>query len=327
MGIKRKRTTKLAIAAIAVILASQAIMYSLGAYDSSDNEASAQVVSGNDLATAAEISNLTGETTESILKMKASGQSWNAILEQLKGGDSAEERKDKAARGMLLMETGLSEDTVQHLKAEGYAEEEIWSARLLVERAAMQMKELAESADSTTQSPKPEVPTAALHDIEDKDKEQFLEELRNIAAQFDLDTAIKLLLALKDDFGSYEAVLDEYLLSLQWGLDLEVYKKDKDAYEQDKTNKSSEFVNQVTVTLAEIESRLLEESRNNNESMKDQTLAINPLASGKSEQSGDAKNPLPEVPMPQVEDVKPRNPADVIQEELNRMNPNVTIPG
>ncbi|MFB9273921.1 hypothetical protein [Cohnella cellulosilytica] len=321
MNSKLKKRYKIwMVTTVVIVLISQALIFSLGGYNSQqEREVSAQDAGENDRIIAADLSNLTGATSEYILEMRAKGQEWNDILEQLKSADYADNREDKDVRVQQLLEAGISEEGLNRLASEGYTEQEIWNAFLLAERVATQIKELAEG--SVVQAPSnPQAITT-----ESKDDEIFLKEIRSVAEKFELEAAVSFMLSLKADFGSYEAVLDEYLAALQLGLDLGEYSRDKEQYEQNKARMSAERIGQVGISLAEIENRVLERIRqkNDEEHESEQSGSIQPIAD--KEGMNGTVHPLPEVPMPRVEEVKPRNPADVLQDELDRINPNVTI--
>lgn len=319
MGIRLNRTTKIIIWAVVAILAAQAILFSVGTFDKPEQQAYARAASSSDdQSIAADLSNLTGVASERILEMKAAGQSWNGILEQLKDEGVDTEIDDREARGRQLLETTLGEDAVRRLAADGYAESDIWNAEMLAERVASQLKELTESAESL--APVAPLPTAASEGEDDED--EFQSELRAVSERFDLEAAVTLMLVLQSDFGSFEAVLDEYLLSLQLGIDLNDYAEAKDEYEEQKASKRAELASGLTITLSELDRRVLERITKQNDAMKDKVVAA-PQVSFAGALASEEDSPLPDVPNPAVEDVKPRNPAAAIEAELDRLNPNV----
>lgn len=302
----------------------QVLLFSLeGIRSKGSANSKAANTSDADQGTAAEISNMTGVKSEQILKMKASGKSWNEILDALKTTDKGRNDTAKQKRSLDLLETGLGEDAIAHLVSQGFVEKDIMSAKLIAERAAEQIKELVQ--ESPAQAPKAPISTTIQSELPNNDQESFMAEMSSVSDQFDLETSVRLMLSLKAEFGSYEAVLDEYLHALQLGLNLEEYIKDKSQYVKDEEQKNGEKVGQVIITLAEIERRLLEKIQQENASVQ-AASSIKPNDSLSSNQPETTNNPLPES-LPKVKDVKPLNPADAINEELNKMNPNVPISG
>lgn len=272
----------------------------------------------DDRKIAADISNMTGVEMERILKIKETGKSWNEVLELLKAKDDGQNREAKAKRTLNLLETGLGEEAITRFLSQGYAEKEILNAKLMAERIALQIKQLVDEPNSKA----PEIPSASQKVSSNNEQEAFLVELRSVAGQFDLEEAVHFMLSLKTEFGSYEAVLDEYLLTLQLGLNLEDYIQNKAKYLKDKEQKDIEKVGRSVITLSEIERILLDKIRRENESQKE-TTSINPNNPLQAKTEDVTKNPLPEVPMPKIKDVKPVSPTEAIKEELKSIDPNV----
>lgn len=321
---------KLLIGAVAAIVLAQAVIWSLGQYESRDNKAAAHAKEwdGNDSSIAADISNMTGATTERILALKSSGRSWNEVLEQLKNGDAADNENSPEERNRQLLASGLGEEVIRNWVDEGYTEEDIWNAKLLTERTEMQMKQLAEPGDIRTLAPDspPRLPDS-VQAISPADTEQaFQSALLTVMNLFEADAAMEWMLTYNSEFGSNEEVLDEYLLTLQLELDLKDYAQDKDQYERDKAAKLAARADAAPlVSLAEMERRLLERIRQENASNMEQN-AVEPIGPATSGAEVESEIPAPDVLMPKIEEVKPRNPAEEIREELERINPNRSNP-
>jgi hypothetical protein len=322
MKINYRKAYRLISVVLVIAVMAEAFMLITGSIGSPEKESPKADYSGNEQQIAADISNMTGVETQRILNIKASGKSWNEVLESLKNtGDSSLDAKSK--RNMDLLESGLGEEAVASLVSMGFAEKDIMNAKLLGERAAFQIKQLVEEPISKA----PTAPSQNISDPQAGDQETFLSELRPVAEQFDLESAVRLMLTLHTEFGSYEAVLDEYLLALQLGLSLEQYVQNKQQYLKDKEQKDIEKAGRVLITLNELERRALEKIQHENEAHREVSSATPNSPSSALTTKEAESNPLPEAPLPKVTDVKPANPADAINEELKRINPNDPIHG
>lgn len=262
---------------------------------------------------AADISNMTGVTIEEILKLKQTGLSWNEVLGKLKNEKSSDSQNDKNKRSELLAGTGIGEDITQKLLAQGFSNEEILEAKMLAERVQFQLKEIVNDAKVTPLNPVPEVNP-------DKKKDDKTSAFQKIAEQFDVDSVLYFMLVLKKDFGSLEAVLDEYLFALQIGVNLEDYILDKEKYLKTKEEKSIGITRDKVITMSVVESALLEKIQQDNQTDKDEFM-IQGKGDPSSKDSKE-KSLLPDVPLPTIKDVKPGNPAAEIMKEVNVLNPN-----
>ncbi|WP_040950110.1 hypothetical protein [Gorillibacterium massiliense] len=304
---------------IALTLAVPGGLFLFSSAGSHPGVASGTAASDGDLSTASDISNMTGVSTERILQMRSAGKSWNEILEDLKAADTS--KTSKSDRSQSLLEEGLGEDAVQRLVSAGYTKQDIQNAKMLAERVTMQIRELTDTGGL----PAVDLPSASPDNQGTSDREKFRTELTGVAGKFDLETAVRFMLELKIAFGSMEAVLDEYLYALQFDLDLGQYSKDKDQYIQDKENKKTEHPDATVISMAEIEKRLLEQIQSENK--KEQGAAGSKTVDpARPDSSAPAVNPLPEPPSATPEDVKPVNPAKAVEAEMQKLNPNVSIP-
>lgn len=275
-----------------------------------------QEIPGEIRQTAADISNMTGVPIENIITLKQTGLTWNEVLDKLKKADGGSLR-DKDNRLQTLAETGIGDELVQELIKQGLTKEAILEAKMAVERVQFQLSELVDAAKAVAVVPKVEVmPEKGTPDADNGSA------FREVAGKFDAPLAIRLILRLKQEFGSLEAALDEYLFALQSGLNLEDYLKDRDAYKQTKEDKRLGLLRERLVTVASIEQAILEQiGRNNRAADRDEL----PSAGVQSPLDGGSKNGLPDVPsapMPAVKDVKPKNPTEELRNELRTLNPN-----
>jgi hypothetical protein len=327
MGIQwRRPPRKLIVITVLLALIGEIILYSVGGVGSEGSAIPFETDNSNDRRIAAELSNMSGVEAERILSMKASGKSWNDIMESLKTTDGQRSSADKEKRSLGLLGAGLGEEAVARLVALGYAQTDIAAAKLLAERIALQINQLVE--ENMPEAPKIPAPTATWSGgLPPDDKESFVAELRSVAERFELETAVRLMLSLKREFGSYEAVLDEYLTALQLGLNLDEYAADKTRYEKDKQQKKMEKVGRVDLTLSEIERRLLDRIREENASGREASAVHAAATSTAKPSSESVTSPLPEAPTPKIKDVKPVNPAEAVKEELRRLDPNIPANG
>lgn len=276
--------------------------------------------SKEDKRIASEISNETGVSIEEVFQLKSYGRSWNEVLSILKNRSKLGENSEKSDRDDLLLNAGLDEDFVEQLKKEGFSEQDITEVKLLEERVAFQLQEI--TAGSQTNQVKIETPKVdSSNNITESDD---ISEYEELSKKIDIKNAVYFMLKLKADFGSYEKVFDEYLYALQADLDLNAYIKDKKAYSKSKDEKRLLLDDQKVITLEKIEEKSIEKIQKENKESESEVLlqkndkTANTAASGSMAQN---KSPLPDVPKPTNEDVKPKNPTDEIMNEIKAINP------
>ncbi len=259
--------------------------------------------------TASDISNMTGVKIEEILKLRKEGISWNDILEKLKG--KGQNTDDNLRRDNLLTRSGLVGDMVQKLQNEGFAEEDIKEAKLIVERIIFQLKEITEDSSIKIESPQVDV-DSINNDADD------IGDYEEILAKIDIDTAVYLLLKLRSDFGSFENVLDEYITSIQLNLNFEMYIADKEEYLKQKEDKKMSMASINIITIQKIEEKMLDKLNNENLEDEDESLtgtnSLKPVINEK-------ESPLPDMSKPDISDIKPKNPADEIMNEIKVIDP------
>jgi hypothetical protein len=168
---------------------------------------------------------------------------------------------DRDKRNKFLADEGLGDDYVDRLKKEGFKIKEIMEAKLLVERVMFQLHEITTENEKQAVSPKIEVEVPGSNTNRPEDDTSFYAEL---AGKMDIKTAVTLMLKLRNDFGSLEKVLDEYLFSLQAGINLEDYLTDKRAYQKQRNEKSLAIDREKVITMAKIEEKMLKKAQESN---------------------------------------------------------------
>lgn len=249
-----------------------------------------------DIKIAAEIANMTGADIEEIKKLREYGQDFNTILETFKGDEQAES---------LLY-------TNKNYLAMGFNQEEISEVKLLINRAVYQLEELtSDMQNSIIPEPNPVV------DI--FNKEEDLTPFKELLTIFKIDDAIELTLKLKQDFNNIEEALNEYLYSLQLNVDLKLYFKDKEKYQEQKSEKQLLFVGKERITLALIEEKLLKKLQEQNDKQFSNATEKQNIISDKQTENNAPEVPLVTVPTPNS--VKPVNPKDELNKEISTINP------
>ena len=266
-----------------------------------------KAATSDDKSMSEEISNMTGVKVDEILQLKYQGKSWNEVLDTLKNNESTQKEKD--TRSNLLTRADLGKDYLSKLKNEGFKENEISEVKLLAERLIFQLQEI------TSDTGKAAIPKAEMKETGSEDTQAYAD----LLGKFDLQTACYLMLKLKKDFGSFENVVDEYLYSLQLGIELEEYIIDRKTYQKEKDEKSVGFDPQKVINLQKIDELVLKKVQDENKANLNSDITETDKKSNadKSENS----NYLPEQPKPNVKDVKPKNPAEEIMEDIKDINP------
>lgn len=270
---------------------------------SSEKEA---VFTGNrddEVRIAADISNLTGVTATKINELRKEGFSWNEILTHLSEAGLAE---DPAIRNEQLLRTGLSNEFVEALEAKGFSHEEIQEAKILIERVEFQLSEIIRSMNMT-------VSPDLFNEGHIQEKSQGIQQLYE---GFNLNDAIITVLQLEGRFGSKEAALDEYLLSLQMGIKLLDFIEHWESYE---ALKNEEGLSLAPITLADIEALTLKVIQESNQSPHFVEPSIEDNM-GRAIEYNEPQNLLPST----IEEISPQNPAKQIMDEINQLNPNYT---
>lgn len=260
---------------------------------------------------AADISNMTGVKVEEIMKLRNSGRTWNEVLSKVKSTMYDKDNSDR--RDNVLTEGVLGDDYVANLEKEGYSKEKILDIKMRAERLVYDLKELTSENDNNIVLPK--VDTNMVEKDTEKD---FIKTCSNLTEKLDLKVAVYLAVKLEKDFGSIDKVLDEYLLSLQLEINLEQYLIDSKSYEKEKAEKTSLFTKEV-VTLAKIEDALLKKIQTDSKKTDDKTTTSSSTIS--TEINDKVKSPLPDIPVPDVKDMKPQDPINEIMKEIQTVDP------
>lgn len=313
MELMFKKHSKWVALAVGIAILAQTFAFVLNGKGNRDKAAVPEA--REDAAIAADISNMTGVKAEDILKLKQSGFTWNEVLGKLKknGNDN---REDREKRSELLAGAGM-EETISQLQKKGFSEEDILEAKMAAERLQFQLQEMAND-----RAARPEIPLPAAMTEEGK-KERRTETIRKLAGQFDLSAAVYGMVMLREELGSLEAALDEYLLALQIGIRFEKYLDDKEAYLKEKEEKSAGFAQDEIITVSVVETVLLEQVQQDNRMAADGGFAVQPGQIVSSPSPDSEKEPLlPDVPQPGLADVRPENPTKQIMKEVEALNPN-----
>lgn len=248
-----------------------------------------------DRRVASEISNATGAGIETILKLRNEGKLWNQVLEELKSKGYTDGSSNDALSD-FLSRLGTEKDFVLNLKQEGFSDIEIEQGILLADRITFQLQQIS------------------LH--------LNISEYKDLLTAFNRENCIFLILKLYKEFESMEKALDEYLYSLQAGIDLMVYLTDKQEYLKLKREKETGLIKDSIITVAAIEEKMLESISNQNKSnMESNQSTENNVPVSDKFPDTEAENVLPDIPAPKADIPKADNPLDSIMDELEIINP------
>lgn len=337
---KIRRNYKFVAIALAAVILSTSIPFTISSFGE-NSTMTMDNASSEDKRIASEISNQTGVSIEEVFLLKSKGRSWNQVLSALKNKSNLGASSQKNNRDELLLNSVLDEDFIARLKKEGFSEENITEVKMLEERVVFQLQEIISSSQgnqvaqiaSTAQlnkskesnqlnieEPKLDINGGTNNNAIDKDISSYEELLKKI----DIQNAVYFMLKLKADFGSYEEVFDEYLYSLQADLDLNDYIKDKDIYKKSKDEKKLLLNEQEVITLEKIEEKAIDKIQKDNKNIESEVSAQKndkTVNSAVRDSVAQDKSTLPDVPNPNSENVKPKNPTDEIMNEINEINP------
>lgn len=296
--------------ALALIIPTLAI--TVGGFSKSNDTTNKDAIklSADDTRVAEEISNNTGVAVEKVVDMKKDGMSWNDILQKLKNSKNIDFKAENDKRSELLAKSGLYGEYFDKIKKESFEDQDILDAKMIVDRAMYQLQEI--SAGKVETSPNSYVNP----DLKSNDESAAYADL---LGKIDSNKAVYLLLKLKKDFVTYEKAFDEYLLSLQLGIDLEKYLQDKAAYEKDKSEKSKSFDMQKIITLVKIEEQMLkkvkEQNIKNDNNLNIQNDSISSAGNKQGQQNSNADTPA--LQLPEVNNTKPKDPRADVMKEIN----------
>lgn len=300
MGLRNRSISRyIAMLMIVSMVAVSIVTISTGAIDIDKKEETTIKNNDEDKATASQISNVTGVSIEKIYELKNQGKTWNEIMDELKNNGTNKvniEKRDKS-----LLESGLDKRFINTLINQGYKEEEILEAKLLVERVIFQLNEIAKKNEKILE------PLLSAKDLEENDIEKY----RALLEKINLEEAVKITLALKEDFDSDKKALNEYLYSLQLDIDIEKYLTNKEEYEKEKKEKSIGIDINTIITLSKIEEKLLEmlqEKTKDKESLEGESNPLEEL---------EDNTETPQLPNPNIIDTKPKDPLEDVMKEIN----------
>lgn len=266
--------------------------------------AKAEQTTADDIKIAEDISNLTGIDVNVILDIRKKGLSWNEVLEEVER-TSSKAGNNRADRNNMLLTQNLGEDLVSQLKKEGFSEEEIIEARLLIERVQFQLNEIVNEGKH---------PASVIADMTGDDFGIYEE----LAEKIDITACLPLMLRLKNEFGTFEKVMDEYLACLQLDMDLSLYIEDKTEYLKEKSVGSA---GKTLITVRRIEEKLLLCLQKENVENKDFEQKPGSTPADNNFLNNESPFVTPFVPEPEIKNVIPENPADALMNEIRRINP------
>ncbi|HEX9060539.1 MAG TPA: hypothetical protein VF941_10195, partial [Clostridia bacterium] len=192
-------------------------------------------------------------------------------------------------------------------------QKEVESSRMYVKRAVLELNELS-SIDQEQKLQPVADPNGGL------DKDQG-DKYASLASQIDENKAVYMMQKLKKDFGGTQKVFDEYLLSLQLGLDLENYIKDKASYEKARDEKISGKEPDSILNVEKIERLYLESLQKQNEKNRAGNvpgLPKNSAGNNSGLQAAPGAGAAPAPYNPQVDVPRPPDPAAEVRKSLGR---------
>lgn len=313
--IKNKGIYKYIAVLVAVMLLLSIIFTTAGGIiPSSKAEAVQKQTTFEDQRVAEELSNMSGVEVKTLLKLKDQGKSWNEITELIKNG-SVMSDANETDRSSLLAQNNLSEEYINELKKEGYADKQITEASMLAEHIIYQLNEIAMTEAQLTQAPE-----ILLTEAEKTGSSNDDEAYKELASKINLKTAVTLMLKLEKEFVSIEKVLDEYLYTLQLGINLELYLTDKKAYEEQRKEKSAGIDPQKVITAAKIDEKLLEKIQQQSLNNTNQTVPDAVQPPGVQNITGTSTNNYDSLTQePEIGNINPPKPEDEINKEINEL--------
>lgn len=245
----------------------------------------------NEIAQA--LADISGQSKTALLKQKNETGSWNDVVSDLNNTHNTEK---------------MSIEELERLIAEeGYSEDEVSNVKLIVEQLLMSLEEIVRSTSTL-----PELPNTLITNNQKNISEES--NYQKIGDLFDKNLIIYLALKLKDDFGSVQAVIDEYLYCLQVDVDLRLYIADKKVYEKLIVEKSAQLVREEAITMDDISNYMIEKLQQKNEGIYD-SKKVEIQKDDNIER--DTGNILPSYT---PEDPRPQDPTKEIMDEINKIN-------
>lgn len=195
----------------------------------------------------------------------------------------------------------------ERLISDGFSEKEIIDGMMLIENLLYELKEIANENQITS--------TEVIMDSL-SDKEIDYKKYTALLAEINVDEALYILLKLKEDFGSLEQALNEYLYSIQAGINLVDYVDDVKTYQKLKNNMSTALDLQIPITTFEISTKMLEiiQKHNTNQYVYSFDNVNNNLNA--EEYYSDSVN---ELDNKLLSNIKPINPLENINNEVKKV--------
>ncbi len=296
---------------IALAMLVETIAFTMTGYAKNDTNAEFEIAK-EDRNTILDISNMTGVETDEIIKLRKEGKTWNEILELIKNNPDYKSEGDSTKRNDTLTNTNMDEDTIKKLKEEGFTEEQIIEAKSLVERVIFQLEEIANM--QAVAPLQPEVGVNANEVMEDN-----LTAYVELSGKINLNEAVYLILKLEDELGSIQAVLDEYICSLQLDIDLKQYLINKEEYKKQKQQKLAEMLVQDIITAAVIDEKMLDMLQSKNKKDEESLVVKTDIPTIPDTV---IESPLPDIQTPEALGIKPQNPAEAILQEIEGLKNN-----
>lgn len=184
------------------------------------------------------ISDVTGVSTATLLKMKTDNNSWNDVLQEIQD------------RGVANTQDMTDEELAAFTATQDA--EDVKTVTALAQRVIFNLREI--TAKQSAQEIQKQAVVAEPGKTEPEDEHDF----ETLATRFQKNRSVYLTLALCKQFGSFEQTMDEYLYSLQIEVDFTLCLQDADEYEKQVAKKGAELLRSDAITVSLIEQTMLE---------------------------------------------------------------------
>lgn len=245
----------------------------------------------NDRVRIYQIAETTGANAEHITKLRQQGKDWNTIIDMVKTGHYENEIDITDYQALLDLED----------------KQEVEKVQLITDRVEFALNEI-NSKKQLTQETEPIIADPLAEENEDD-----IEDYYKLCELFENNKAAYLCIQLKNDFDTYENVLDEYLYCLQIEVDLADYLKDRESFEKQLQEKEILKNRMDAITIDKIEFKLLE-------TLKNSSKEVSP----KEEEKNVISEPV--APLQMIEnysmtspDVMPKKPQEQVMEEIEQI--------
>lgn len=267
--------------------------------------------SKEDKQIAADISNITGSKTEDILNLKKQDNSWNEVLDLLK-------RDKESSSGRI--QSGIDKDLIENLKKIGNNEKDINEAISIIERLEVQLNEISSKSENQISKDNVKPISNNVEDFLNEEKSESEIDLKpyiDLLNKFDKKKALSLMLKLKKSFGTFEKVLDEYLLALQIDINLELFIGDQKEYEKEKNEKIGKITPDSIISIEKIEKVGLDLFKNSNKQTKQKESNNQVDITKQSSTNSDLENLINKNDFQKQDIPKPQDPLNDVMKEIN----------